>query len=74
MKTKVASWVEELECLSSIATVAMDKRHSGTTQPHAAFTAFTHGLTSRWTYLARTTPQIEDLLKPLEEAIRSVST
>ena len=62
VKTKVTSWVEELERLSSIAI----------TQPHAAFAAFTHGLTSRWTYLARTTPHIEDFIKPLEEAIRKV--
>ena len=51
-----------MERLSSIAI----------TQPHAAFAAFTHGLTSRWTYLARTTPNIEELIKPLEETIRKV--
>ena len=49
-----------MERLSSIAI----------TQPHAAFAAFTHGLTSRLTYLARTTPNIEELSKPLEETIR----
>lgn len=42
------------------------------TQPHAVFAAFTHGLTSRWMYLARTTPNIEDLIKPLEDSIRNV--
>ena len=62
MQQKVASWVEELEQLSCIAT----------TQPHAAFAAFTHGLSRRWTYLARTTPHIEDLIKPLEEAIKRI--
>ena len=51
-----------LECLSSIAV----------TQPYAVFTAFTHSLTSRWTYLARTTPNIEDLIKSLEEIVRKV--
>lgn len=42
------------------------------TQPHAAYAAFTHGLelTSKWTYLARTIPDIEDLLQPLECVIR----
>ena len=35
----VLQWVEELEQLASIA-------HS---QPHAAHTAFTHGMTSKWT-------------------------
>ena len=62
VQQKVSTWVEELDRLSSIAI----------TQPHAAFAAFTHGLTSRWTYLARTTPNIEDLMKPLEETIRRV--
>ena len=52
VKTKVTSWVEELERLSSIATP----------QQHAAFAAFV--LTSRWTYLARTTSKIlSSLLK-----------
>ena len=31
-----------------------------------------HGLTSKWTYLARTTPNIANLIKPLEETIRKV--
>ena len=39
VQQKVATWIDELERLSSIAI----------TQPHAAFAAFTHGLTSRWT-------------------------
>ena len=59
---KVTIWVDELERLSSIAV----------TQLHAAFAAFTHGLTSRWTYLARTTPNIDGLIKPLEETIRKM--
>ena len=62
VQQKVTTWVDELERLSSIAI----------TQPHAAFAAFTHGLTSRWTYLARTTPNIANLIKPLEETIRKV--
>ena len=40
------------------------------TQPHAAYSAFTHGLVSKWTYFARTIPDISDLLEPLEGAIR----
>ena len=62
VQQKVTTWVDELERLSSIAII----------QPHAAFAAFTHGLTSRWTYLARTTPNIANLIKPLEETIRKV--
>ena len=53
-------WVREVERLSHIAT----------TQPHAAYAAFTHGLISKWTYLARTVPDIEDMFQPLEDAIR----
>ena len=57
---KVSEWKRELERLSEIAT----------TQPQAAYAALTHGLVSKWTYLARTTPNIDALLEPLEEAIR----
>ena len=57
---KATNWVDELKHFSSIAI----------TQPHAAFAAFTHGQKSRWTYLARITPNIGDLIKPLEETIR----
>ena len=63
---KVAEWVKEIliERLSSIAT----------TQPHAAYAAFTHGLTSRWNYLARTIPDIGELLQLLENAMRQIPT
>ena len=62
VKRKVSGWVHEVERLSSIAV----------TQPHAAYAAFTHGQTSKWTYmyLAKTIPDIGDLLKPVENAIR----
>ena len=58
--SKVASWIQEVECLSLVAL----------SHPHAAYAAFTHGLCSRWTYVARTILDIGDLLLPLEEAIR----
>ncbi len=60
VQNKVSEWVCEIEVLSSFAV----------TQPHAAYAAFTHGLTNRWTFLARTTPNFGNLLQPLEEAIR----
>ena len=41
------------------------------TQPHAAYSALTHGLMSKWTYLSRTTPDIGPLLRPIDDAIRS---
>ena len=38
-------------------------------QPHAAYAAFVHGIRNQWSYLMRTTPDLEDLLHPLEETI-----
>ena len=53
---KVQQWTGELEQLETIAR----------TQPHAAHAAFTHGMTSKWTYLTRTMPGIGPNLLPLE--------
>ena len=53
MQQRVATWVLEVEHLSSIAI----------TQPHAAYSAFTHGLLNKWTYLARTVPNVSDLFQ-----------
>ena len=57
--SKVQTWSEEIKRLANVAT----------TQPHAAYAAFTHGLSSRWSYLMRTIPDIQDLLIPLENEI-----
>ncbi len=38
-------------------------------QPQAAFSAVTHGLYSKWNYLARTTPDIKQDLQPLEAGL-----
>ena len=56
---RVQEWVREVEQLAAIAR----------SQPHAAYTAMTHGLSSKWMYLSRTIPNISDLLQPLENAI-----
>ena len=40
------------------------------TQPHAAHAAFTHGLSSEWTYLSRSVQSLEEYLQPLEDVIR----
>ena len=56
---KVKEWVEQIHRLSSIAS----------TQPHAAYAGFVHGLVGRWTYLLCTVPDIGPLLLPLEEVI-----
>ena len=59
VSSKVREWVKEIMHLSAVAT----------TQPHAAYAAFTHGLSSHWTYISRTIPGIQNLLCPLETAI-----
>ena len=38
-------------------------------QPHAANGAITHGLSSKWSYLLRTTPNINHLLEPSKHSI-----
>ena len=43
-----------------------------TTRPHAAYAAFTHGLISKWLFIARTIPDVENLFQPLEECIRNI--
>ena len=60
VQQKINGWVNKVEHLSSIAV----------SQPQAAYAALTHGLISKWTYLARTIPNIAELFKPLEDAIR----
>ena len=57
VSSKVVEWVTEIMHLSTIAS----------TQPHAVYAAFTHGLSSHWSYISRTIP---DLLCPLEVAIQ----
>ena len=58
---KVSVWCAEVENLSHIAE----------TQPHAAYTAITHGMVGKWNYLSRTIPNISDHLVPLEASIRT---
>ncbi|KAL5502789.1 hypothetical protein EMCRGX_G009613 [Ephydatia muelleri] len=61
VKRKVEGWAQELNQLASIAA----------NNPHAAYAAFTHGLSSRWIFLARAIPNIRHLMQPLEDIIRS---
>ena len=58
---KVTEWCSELEKLTSIEE----------TQPHAAYAAITHGLASKWNYISRTTPNIGNLLNPIEDTLRT---
>ena len=59
---KVMQWVGEIEKLAEIAD----------SQPHAAYGAITHGLSSKWSFLSRTTPDIDNLLVPIETSIRTI--
>ena len=61
VKSKVNGWLLSVNCLTYIAK----------TQPHAAFSALTHGLSSKWIYLCRTISNISHLLKSLDDAISS---
>ena len=60
MNAKVQSWSSGITLLIEIAM----------SQPHAAFSALTHGLLSKWTYLSRVTPNIGHLLTPLDTVLR----
>jgi hypothetical protein len=61
VKSKVDTWLTIINTLSEVALPS----------PHAAYAAFTHGISSLWTFLCRTTPDICHLLEPLELLIRS---
>ena len=61
VKLKVSSWHS---ILLKLATIAM-------TQPHAAYSALTHGVLSKWIYLSCTVPNIGHLLKPLDDALQT---
>ena len=39
--------------------------------PQAAYSGLIHGVLSRWTYLSRTCPNINTLLQPLEDTLRT---
>ena len=57
---KVTQWSSQVEQLASIAS----------SYPQEAYSAFTHGFISKWTYHLWTFPNNADILQPLENAIR----
>ena len=61
MEGKIDDWCLEIEKLSEIAR-----------EPHPAYvySAFVHGIMSKWLYVMRTVPNISQLLTSLEEKIR----
>ena len=56
---EVQKWVDSTKELSKVAA----------TQPHAAYAAFVHGVCNQWSYLMRTTPDLKEVLQPLEDTI-----
>ena len=60
VSNNISDWVSQLELLAEIAVP----------HPQAAFSAFVHGFSSKWTFLSRTCPGIDDLFQPLENSIR----
>ena len=60
VNTKIDGWIAALLKLSAIAT----------SEPHAAFSAFTQCMQGQWTFLSRSMPGISHLLERLEKVIR----
>ena len=61
---KVEKWKCEIEKLSEIAK----------SQPHAAYTALTKGLCSRWNFLLRAVPNTADRLQPHNNTAHYIPT
>ena len=59
---KVNNWIESVKNLSLIAE----------SEPHAAFSAFTHAIECQWVFLSRVMPYIYSSVEPLELAIRTI--
>ena len=59
--TYVKKWVKDVEKLSVFAE----------DEPQAALSAYSKGVSSRWQYLQRTVPDISEMFRPMEVAIRN---
>ena len=62
VQQKVEEWVAQVQRLSDYA-------HS---QPQAAYAAYTHGLQSKWTFLCRGMPAMDEHLLPLDDAVSNM--
>ena len=60
VKEKVRLWKTELEKLAQFAN----------SQPQAAYSALTHSLQLKWSYLLRSTRDISSLFQPIEDVLR----
>ena len=59
----VRKWIRLIVSLFRLVSFAQ-------TQPHASYSAFTHGFSSKWTFFLHTTPGIAEFFLPLEQVIR----
>ena len=59
--SKISLWTTAINNLSEVAK----------SSPHAAYAAYTHGLSSIWSFVCRTTPSICDLLQPSDDIIQN---
>ena len=59
---KVKTWIEQIRVLAEITL----------TQPQVVYSAFVHGVISRWSFVSRTISDIRHLLQPLEDAIHQI--
>ena len=57
---RIASWSKDIKDLSRIAE----------SEPQLAYAAFVYGTSKKWIYVTRTTPNIAEMLKPLEYIIQ----
>ena len=74
VKEEYLSPVKELFAPAGVNITTDGKRHLSDiarTQPHAAHSAFTCGLSCQWSYLSRTIPDIADLFTPLDNVINT---
>jgi hypothetical protein len=62
IKKKVDAWIA---CVKTLATIA-------NSEPHAAYSAYTHCLQTQWGFLCRSMPGVPALFQPLEDAIRTL--
>ena len=59
--SKISLWTTAIDNLTEVAK----------SQPHVAYAAYTHGLSSIWSFVCCTTPGISDLLQPLDDIVRN---
>ena len=57
---KVDDWIVEAKRLTKIAK----------SQSHVAYSVLTHGLSSRWHFIAQTIPNLKEAFQPLEDTTR----